>query len=113
MKKIILSKVAVHANPAKVVKAMVKKYGSGVFYDSVTHSVVKLVEEPKVEKEIEKEEEKKTLDAKDAENLLDQNTRTVKKSLEGLSSIDLSFLLETEKAGKNRKKVISAIEEKL
>lgn len=58
MKKIILSKVAVHANPTNLVKAMTKKYGDGVFYDADTHSVVKLeaevIEKP-VEKVIEKE----------------------------------------------------------
>ena len=59
MKKIILSKVAVNANPANVVKAMTKKYGAGVFYDADTHSVVKLEEEV-VEKIVEKVEKEAT-----------------------------------------------------
>ena len=113
MKKIILAKLAVHANPNRVVKEFTKKYGEGVFYDSDTHSIAKMEEEV-VEKIVEKEEEKETLDEKDAENLLNQNTKTVKKALEEVSSVeDLAFLLETEKAGNNRKKVITAIEEKL
>ncbi len=58
MKKTILAKLGVHANPNRVVKEFTKKYGEGVFYDSDTHSIANMEEEVAdkiVEKVVEKE----------------------------------------------------------
>jgi len=109
LKKTVLEKVPSHATVDEV-EGMVKKhlaYGAvNVFYDVDSHSIVSLKEEEIVQNA--------TLDDKDAENLLDQNTNTVLVALKDLSSKkDFELLLKTEKAGKNRKKVISAIEERL
>ena len=41
----ILAKLAVHANPNRVVREFTKKYGEGVFYDPDTHSIAKMEEE--------------------------------------------------------------------
>jgi len=109
LKKTVLEKVPSHATVDEV-EGMVKKHltsgAVNVFYDVGSHSVVSLEEE--------KTKATSTLDAKDAENLLDQNAKTVVKALEAVSSEeDLKLLLEAEEAGRNRKKVIQAIEEKL
>ncbi len=108
MKKTVLEKVPSHATVDEV-EGMVKKHSASgavnVFYDVGSHSVVSLGEEKTTDT---------TLDAKDVENFLDQNAKTVVKALEAVSSEeDLKLLLEAEEAGRNRKKVVQAIEEKL
>lgn len=59
MKKTILAKVPSHARD-DVIGAIIKKYAGNVFYDSATHSVVRLEEEV-VEKTVEKVVETETV----------------------------------------------------
>lgn len=57
------------------------------------------------------EQVKQTLDNKDADNFLDQNTRTILKNLkeQDLTKSDLALVLKKEKVGKKRKNLIEKI----
>lgn len=74
------------------------------------------IEAPEAEgvEELEKAVIGSTLDEKDAENLLNQNTRTVLKKLGDVhNEDDYGLLLEKEDAGRNRLRVLRAIKKRL
>jgi len=121
MEKKFLEKVPGHASVDYDVARIITKYKrmnlnfDGIFYDMDTHAIIG-VSCPSSTVSVKKEEKPEivTLDGKDAENLLNQNTKTVLKKLDKISSKqDLAILLESEKNNRNRKGIVSELKKKL